>query len=106
MAEGKTIRDVARDLGDLGRIYREDVEEGRRADIAKFLERRNVMNVGVVTALLLWLLSVDLPPARLGELPQGHREFLGSAGGVRLQCQELRGTVRRPDSEAGGRVSW
>ena len=76
VAEGKTIRDVARDLGDLGRIYREDVEEGRRADIAKFLERRNVMNVGVVTALLLWLLSVDLPPARLANCLRAIESFL------------------------------
>ncbi len=76
VAEGKTIRDVAHDLGDLGRIYREDVEEGRRADIAKFLERRNVMNVGVVTPLLLWLLSVDLPPARLTNCLTAIESFL------------------------------
>ena len=64
LGAGDTIEDVARDMGDLGNIYR-DVEEVRRADIARFLERRNVMNVGVVTPLLLWLLSADLPPAIL-----------------------------------------
>ena len=73
--EGKTIRDIARDLGDLGSIYR-DVEEIRRADIARFLERRNVMNVGVVTPLLLWLLSVDLPPAQLANCVRAIESFL------------------------------
>ena len=74
--EGKTIRDVARDLRDLGRIYREDVEEGRRADIAKFLERRSVMNVGVVTPLLLWLLSADLSAAQLSNCLMAIESFL------------------------------
>ena len=57
---GDTIRDVANDIGDIGRIYR-DVEEMTRKDIASFLARRNVMNVGVVTPLLLRLLSSDVP---------------------------------------------
>ena len=78
--EGKTIRDVARDvardLRDLGRIYREDVEEDRRADIAKFLERRSVMNVGVVTPLLLWLLSADLSAAQLSNCLMAIESFL------------------------------
>ncbi len=76
VAEGKTIRDVARDLGDLGRIYREDIEEGRRPDIAKFLERHNVMNVGVVTPLLLWLLSADLPAAQISNCLTAIESFL------------------------------
>lgn len=75
VAEDKTIRDIAQDLGNLGGIYR-DVEEIRREDIAKFLERRNVMNVGVVTPLLLWLLSVDLPPQRLENCLTAIESFL------------------------------
>lgn len=75
VSEGKTIRDIARDLGDLGSIYR-DVEEIRRVDIARFLERRNVMNVGVVTPLLLWLLSVDLPSAQLANCIRAIESFL------------------------------
>ena len=59
---GETIRDVARDMKEIGEIFR-DIEEERRTDIAKFLERRSAMNVGVVTPLLLWLLSAKLPPA-------------------------------------------
>ena len=72
---GETIRDVARDLGDVGSIYR-DVEGVRRADIARFLERRNVMNVGVVTPLLLWLLSKNLAPARLANCLAALESFL------------------------------
>ena len=72
---GRTIQDVAGDLGDLGRIYR-DVEQVRRADIARFLERRNVMNVGQVTPLLLWLLSAGVPPARLANCLRALESFL------------------------------
>ena len=71
----ETIQDVVRDLGKLGTIYR-DVEEVRRANIARFLERRNVMNVGVVTPLLLWLLSVDLPHTRLANCLTALESFL------------------------------
>ena len=46
-----TIKAVATDMGELGGVYR-DVEDIRRTDVAKFLQRRNVMNVGVVTPLL------------------------------------------------------
>ena len=75
LAAGDTIRDVARDMGDLGSIYR-DVEEVRRADIATFLERRNVMNVGVVTPLLLWLLSSDVPPTTRANCLRAIESFL------------------------------
>lgn len=63
-SSGRNPRDVARDLGDVGDLYR-DVEEMRLPEMARFLERRNVMNVGVVTPLLLWLLSAELAPGRL-----------------------------------------
>ena len=75
VSEDETIQDVARDLGKLGTIYR-DVEEVRRADIARFLQRRNVMNVGVVTPLLLWLLSVNLPHKRLANCLTALESFL------------------------------
>lgn len=57
--EGRGIQDVARDLGKIGRVYRE-LEEIQRNDIRRFLERRKVMNVGAITPLLLWLLSNGL----------------------------------------------
>ena len=55
---GKTVSDVAADFGEIGKIYR-DIEDVRRADIAEFLTRRNIMNITAVTPLLLWLLSND-----------------------------------------------
>ena len=62
---GKTISDVAADFGGIGKIYR-DIEDVRRADIAEFLTRRNIMNITAVTPLLLWLLSNnDLKPPAL-----------------------------------------
>ncbi len=71
----ETIQDVARDMSDIGNIYR-DVEEVRRTDISRFLERRNVMNVGVVTPLLLWLLSSDQTQARLTNCLTALESFL------------------------------
>ncbi len=75
MSEGRTIRDIARDLGHIGETYR-DVEEDRRTDIATFLQRRNAMNIGVVTPLLLWFLSADLPAARLANCTKAIESFL------------------------------
>jgi len=71
----ETVFGIANDIGDLGGIYRE-VEELRRPCINSFLERRNVMNVGVVTPLLLWLLSSDLPPATLANCLRAIESFL------------------------------
>ena len=72
---GDTIQEIARDLGSLGSTFR-DVEDVRRPDIAKFLERRKVMNVGVVTPLLLWLLSAKLSPTRLANCLRALDSFL------------------------------
>ena len=74
---GDTIGKVAADMGEIGRIYRE-IEEFRRTDVAKFLKRRNVMNVGVVTPLLLWLLSAeaDLRDATLKNCVRALESFL------------------------------
>ena len=69
------IRDVVQDLEELGSIYR-DVEQVRRDDIARFLERRNVMNVGQVTPLLLWLLSAGLSRRVLANCIKALESFL------------------------------
>ena len=74
-AAGGTIRDIAKDIADIGIIYR-DIEEVRRTDIVKFLKRRNVMNVGAVTPLLLWLLSAGVPQATLASCLQALESFL------------------------------
>ena len=72
---GDTIQDVARDLGRIGSIFR-DVEDINRPDIAKFLERRKVINAGVVTPLLLWLLSAPLSSTRLENCLRALDSFL------------------------------
>ena len=73
--EETTIESIATDMGDLGKIYRE-VEEVQRTDIMRFLERRKVMNVGVITPLLLWLLAADLSPAVLSNCIKALESFL------------------------------
>ena len=72
---GETILNVAFDMREVGNIYR-DIEEERRKDIARFLERRNVMNVGAITPLLLWLLSADVPKATLMNCLRALESFL------------------------------
>jgi len=56
---GERIEDIARDIGKIGKLFR-DIEDIQREDIAPFLELRKVMNAGVVTPLLLWLMSGDI----------------------------------------------
>ena len=72
---GQTIHDVARDIADIGEVYR-DIEDERRSDIATFLRRRNVMNVGAITPLLLWLLSEDVPQTALANCLNALESFL------------------------------
>ena len=73
--QGDTVEDIAGDLARLGSTYR-DVEDVRRTDIATFLKRCKVMNVGVATPLLLWLLSADLPSATLANCIRALESFL------------------------------
>ena len=73
--EESDIFAIASDIGDIGSIYRE-IEELRHTDIATFLERRNVMNVGVVTPLLLWLLSSNVPSGTLANCLRAIESFL------------------------------
>ena len=73
--DGETVFDIAKDIRDLGGVFR-DVEELGRENIASFLERRNIMNVGVATPLLLWLLSSDVPPATLANCVRAIESFL------------------------------
>ena len=100
---GDTIQDVAKDLGSLGSIYR-DVEDIQRPDIARFLKRRKAMNAGVVTPLLLWLLSGNLPPARLENCLRALDSFLVRRAvcgySARSHGEIFVGLIKRLDSEA------
>ena len=63
---GETIESIAYDMGAIGEIFR-DIDQRRRMDIGTFLYRRDVMNVGAITPLLLWLLSSEVPPDELSK---------------------------------------
>ena len=73
--KGDTIQNVAEDMGKLGSTYRE-VEQLRREDIRRFIERRDTMGVGVITPLLLWLLDANLPPDKLANCLKALESFL------------------------------
>ena len=73
--KGIGIQEVARDMGNLGRMYR-GVEEFQRKDIERFVKRRNVMSMSVITPLLLWLLDANLPPAKLTNCLKALESFL------------------------------
>ena len=70
-----TIQNVAEDMGTLGRTYRQ-MEQLKRKDIRRFVERRNSMGVGVITPLLLWLLDANLPPNKLANCLKALESFL------------------------------
>ncbi|MYF01920.1 MAG: HNH endonuclease [Gammaproteobacteria bacterium] len=53
---GLSILDVARDLRDVAKLYRE-IDECTIEEISPFLRRCRVMNLGAVTPLLFWLLT-------------------------------------------------
>ena len=71
-----TVRGIARDIGTLGRLYRDVEEKSRPEIITSFLERRNVMGVTVVTPLVLTLLSSGVPEATLVRCVRAVESFL------------------------------
>ena len=56
---------VAADIRDVARVYR-DWEEGRYPDFELFRYRQEVIQVGVLTPVLLWLLSSSVPGHQVG----------------------------------------
>ena len=74
-SEGETVFDIANDIREIGLIYRE-MEDLSIENIASFLERLNVMNVGVVAPLLLWLLSSNVPSVTLANCVRAVESFL------------------------------
>ena len=57
---GMSIATIAEDIGRLAAIYRE-IETGSKPEIATFLYRREVMRAGVLTPVLMWLISSEVP---------------------------------------------
>ena len=60
---GESITDVAADIGRIGKIY-EDLERRRIPAIDTFLRRREVMQIGVLTPVLLSLFASDVPQSQ------------------------------------------
>ena len=61
---GTTIHQVAADINRLGGIYR-NIEENNPQSFEQFLYRRQVMGIGGVIPVLLWLFSSDVPQQEL-----------------------------------------
>ncbi|MDE2802342.1 MAG: DUF262 domain-containing HNH endonuclease family protein [Chloroflexota bacterium] len=59
-----SVWDVAADLRSLGEIYRR-IDDCDYSNIATFLERRKIMNMGAIMPPLMWLLSSNLPEPQL-----------------------------------------
>lgn len=62
----KPIRELAEDIGVAGIVYR-NLEEERYPEITTFLYRRQVMQVGVLTPVLLWLFSENVPQQQMAK---------------------------------------
>lgn len=60
----RPIEEIATDIGRIAGYYR-SLEEESISDMAMFLYRWKVMQVGVLTPVLLWLLSSEVPEQQL-----------------------------------------
>ena len=101
------VRDIANDLGKLGKVY-EKVERDPIYPIAKFVSRRNVMGVGQVTPLLLWLLDADLDENVLGRSIRALESFLVRRMVCRLSTKSYGdlfvGLIKELTQDSAGRV--
>ena len=61
---GTTIRKIADDIGKLGTIYQK-IEGNEWEGIETFLYRRQIMGIGGMIPVLLWLLSTQVKPQEL-----------------------------------------
>ena len=61
-----SIAAIAEDIGKIGDIYR-DLEQQRKPGIETFLYRREVMQVGVITPVLLWLFASEVPQLQIAK---------------------------------------
>ena len=71
----KPIGELAEDIRTAGVIYR-NLEEGRYPEIATFLYRRQVMQVGVLTPVLLWLFSANVPQQQIRKALRALESYL------------------------------
>ncbi len=62
----RSVGDIAADISKIGAIY-SDLERGRKQDFDTFLRRHQVMQIGVLTPILLWLFSSDVPQSQLSK---------------------------------------
>ena len=69
------IQEIADDIGKVGVVYR-NLEEGRYPEIATFLYRRQVMQVGVLTPALLWLFSENIPQQQITKALRALESYL------------------------------
>ena len=70
-----SIEAVAADIGHVAEFYR-SLGESDIPDMAKFLYRWRVMGVGVLTPVLLWLLSSEVPRQQLQRGLRGLESYL------------------------------
>ena len=71
----KPIGELAEDIRTVGVIY-QNLEEGRYPEIATFLYRRQVMQVGVLTPVLLWLFSANVPQQQITKALRALESYL------------------------------
>ena len=71
----KPIGELAEDIRTAGVIY-QNLEEGRYPEIATFLYRRQVMQVGVLTPVLLWLFSANVPQQQITKALRALESYL------------------------------
>lgn len=72
---GKSIRELAEDISAVGTVYR-NLEEMRYPEIATFLYRRQIMQVGILTPVLLWLFSANVPRQQITKALRALESYL------------------------------
>ena len=70
-----TIQSIASDIGRLGDIYL-NIDQQRIRGVETFLYRREIMGIGVVIPVLMWLLSSGVPERQLARSITGLESYL------------------------------
>ena len=92
---GTTIRQIANDISRLGAIYK-DIEENNFQTFEQFLYRRQVMGIGGVIPVLLWLFSSDVPQQQLTKTMTVIESYIVPTHDMRHGGQKLRTVLRQP----------